>query len=452
MNGVVLVVDDEINIRNTIKDILTDEDYRVIPAENAREAELKFLNENIDVVILDVLLPDRDGLELLKKFKEDFPIIPVVVISGHGDIKMAVEAMKLGAFDFIEKPLSIERLISTVKNAVTIKNLQVENLNLRLKTPEVIFVGKSPPIREILDSIEKISKTDVSVLITGENGTGKELVARLIHNKSKRRFYPFVGINCAAIPDTLIESELFGYERGAFTGAVRQKKGKIEMANKGTLFLDEIADLSLAAQAKILRVLQEKQFERVGGNNAVSVDVRIISATNKDILKEMKEGRFREDLYYRLNVVPIHIPPLRERKEDIRELALFFLQEYNTRNNKNLKISERAIKLLEEYDWPGNVRELKNFLERVFIFSDQNLVDKGDISKNFYGNITTIYEMDEMTLKEAKVNFERNLILSRLKKYNNNISKAAESLGIDRTYLHKKIKELGLFSGRPEKS
>jgi len=447
MKGRVLVVDDEVNIRETISDILTDENYKVILASDGNEAEKKFLFEDIDVVILDILLPDKNGMEILKKFQKDFPIIPVIIISGHADIKMAVEAMKIGAFDFIEKPLSIERLISTVKNALMVKQLRIENINLKLKIPEVNFIGKSPVMREILDSIEKIAQSDASVMITGENGTGKELIARILHNKSKRRFYPFVGINCAAIPETLIESELFGYEKGAFTGAIKQKKGKIELAHKGTLFLDEVADLSLSAQAKILRVLQERQFERIGGHESISVDVRIISATNKDLMEEMKKGNFREDLFYRLNVIPIHIPPLRERKEDIRELANFFLSEYNSKNNTSLKFTEKALKLLEKYDWPGNVRELKNFLERVFVLSESPLIDEKDILKNITFPRSNYYEEYEgMTLKEAKIKFEKQLITSRLLKYDNNISKAAESLGIDRTYLHKKINELGIFS------
>jgi two-component system nitrogen regulation response regulator NtrX len=447
MKGTVLVVDDEVNIRETISDILTDENYKVILASDGNEAEKKFLFEDIDVVILDILLPDKNGMEILKKFQKDFPIIPVIIISGHADIKMAVEAMKIGAFDFIEKPLSIERLISTVKNALMVKQLRIENINLKLKNPEVNFIAKSPVMREILDSIEKIAQSDASVMITGENGTGKELIARILHNKSKRRFYPFVGINCAAIPETLIESELFGYEKGAFTGATKQKKGKIELAHKGTLFLDEVADLSLSAQAKILRVLQERQFERIGGHESISVDVRIISATNKDLMEEMKKGNFREDLFYRLNVIPIHIPPLRERKEDIRELANFFLSEYNSKHNTSLKFTEKALKLLEKYDWPGNVRELKNFLERVFVLSESQLIDEKDILKNISFPRSNYYEEYEgMTLKEAKIKFEKQLITSRLLKYDNNISKAAESLGIDRTYLHKKINELGIFS------
>ncbi len=445
MKGKILVVDDELNIRNIISEILTDEGYEVILAENAKEAEKNFYYQNIDVVFLDVMLPDKSGMEVLKSIHEDFPIIPIIVISGHGDIRMAVEAMKLGAFDFIEKPLSTERILTSIKNALKIKELQIENLNLRAKVSEIKFVGKSKIIKDILSSLDRIASSDASVLITGENGTGKELIARIIHNKSNRRNYPFVGINCAAIPETLIESELFGYEKGAFTGAHKQKKGKIEMANRGTLFLDEVGDLSLPAQAKLLRVIQERQFERVGGNTQLSVDVRIISATNKDLISEIKKGNFREDLYYRLNVLPINLPPLRDRKEDIDELVRYFVEDYNTRNNKSYTFSEEAIKMMRQFNWPGNVRELKNFVERVLILSNKENILKEDLIK-FSSNITEERESkyENLSLKDAKIEFEKELILERLKKFNNNISKTAESLDIDRSYLHKKLKEYNI--------
>ncbi len=444
MRGRILVVDDEVNIRDTISDILMDEKYEVILASDGESAEKKFLYENIDVVILDVMLPDKEGFEVLKYFHSEFPIIPVIVISGHGDIRMAVEAMKLGAFDFIEKPLSIERLLATVRNAMRIKELQIENLNLRSRVSDIKFAGNSRAIKEIMNTVEKIATTDATVLITGENGTGKELIARIIHNKSKRRNFPFVGLNCAAIPETLIESELFGYEKGAFTGAHKQKKGKIELANKGTLFLDEVADLSLSAQAKLLRVIQERQFERVGGGNIIEVDVRIISATNKDLEAEIKAGRFREDLFYRLNVIPIHIPPLRERKEDIKELALFFLDEYNQKNNTNLRFNESALSFLRAKDWPGNVRELKNFIERILIFAEKEEIREEDIKKYAGIGLKKESRYSQLALKDARLEFERGLILERLERFNRNISKTAESLGIDRSYLHRKMKELGI--------
>ncbi|MCX7820843.1 MAG: sigma-54 dependent transcriptional regulator [Brevinematales bacterium] len=445
MKGKILVVDDELNIRNTISDILKDEGYEIVIAESGEEAEKKFFYEDVDVIILDVMLPGKSGIEVLKTIHNEFPIIPIIIISGHGDIRMAVEAMKMGAFDFIEKPLSVERILTTVKNALRIKELQVENLNLKTKISDIRFIGKSRVVNEILSSIDKIASSDASVLITGENGTGKELIARIIHNKSNRKNYPFVGINCAAIPETLIESELFGYEKGAFTGAHKQKKGKIELAHRGTLFLDEVGDLSLPAQAKLLRVIQERQFERVGGNSLLEVDVRIISATNKDLFSEIKKGLFREDLYYRLNVIPVHIPPLRERKEDIEELTRFFVQEYNLRNNKTHIFSESAIKILKHMNWPGNVRELKNFVERVLILANKEEITEEDIKLYSSGKIEkTDNKYDNLTLKDARNLFEKQLIEERLKKFNYNISKTAESLDIDRSYLHKKLKEFNL--------
>lgn len=445
MKGKILIVDDEINIRNTISDILKDEGYDIVTAESGEEAEKKFFYEDVDVIILDVMLPGKSGIEVLKSIHSEFPIIPIIIISGHGDIRMAVEAMKIGAFDFIEKPLSVERILTTVKNALKIKELQIENLNLKTKVSEIKFIGKSKVVNEILSSVDKIASSDASVLITGENGTGKELIARIIHNKSKRKNYPFVGINCAAIPDTLIESELFGYEKGAFTGANKQKKGKIELAHRGTLFLDEVGDLSLPAQAKLLRVIQERQFERVGGNTLLEVDVRIISATNKNLHSEIKKGLFREDLFYRLNVIPIHIPPLRERKEDIEELVRFFVEEYNFRNNKSHIFSDGAIKFLKHMNWPGNVRELKNFVERVLILANKNEITEEDIKLYSSGKIEkNENKYENLTLKDARNIFEKELIEERLKKFDYNISKTAESLDIDRSYLHKKLKEFGL--------
>ncbi|MEJ5284722.1 MAG: sigma-54-dependent transcriptional regulator [Brevinematia bacterium] len=445
MKGKILIVDDEINIRNTISDILKDEGYDIVTAESGEEAEKKFFYEDVDVIILDVMLPGKSGIEVLKSIHSEFPIIPIIIISGHGDIRMAVEAMKIGAFDFIEKPLSVERILTTVKNALKIKELQVENLNLKTKISEIKFIGKSRIVNEILSSVDRIASSDASVLITGENGTGKELIARIIHNKSKRKNYPFVGINCAAIPDTLIESELFGYEKGAFTGANKQKKGKIELAHRGTLFLDEVGDLSLPAQAKLLRVIQERQFERVGGNTLLEVDVRIISATNKNLHSEIKKGLFREDLFYRLNVIPIHIPPLRERKEDIEELVQFFVEEYNFRNNKSHIFSDGAIKFLKHMHWPGNVRELKNFVERVLILANKNEITEEDIKLYSSAKIEkSENKYENLTLKDARNIFEKELIEERLKKFDYNISKTAESLDIDRSYLHKKLKEFGL--------
>ena len=445
MKYTILVVDDEEKIRETISDILLDQGYDVICSGDGEDAQKKILFENIDAVILDVMLPKKGGMDVLDYIHKEFPLIPVVIISGHGDIKMAVEAMKKGAFDFIEKPLSIERILSSVRNAIKLKELQMENLNLRSRMEPVTFVGKSKIIQNILDQLPQIAQSDASVLITGENGTGKELIARIIHNYSNRKLSQFVSVNCAAIPETLIESELFGYEKGAFTGATKQKKGKLEVAQHGTIFLDEIGDLSLAAQAKVLRVIQEREIQRVGGNDNIKVDVRIIAATNKDLFDEIKNGRFRQDLFYRLNVVPIHIPPLRERKEDIEALVEYFLEELATRRGRNLRLSRSALNVLENRNWPGNVRELRNFIERMVILCRKDVIEAEDVLKIFFPediNIESKYEA--MSLKDAKHDFERKLIINRLTKFNNNITKTAKSLEIERTYLHRKIKELNI--------
>lgn len=446
MKNLILVVDDEENIRGTISDILKDENYEVITSEDGEDAQKKVLLEDIDAVILDVLLPKKGGMDVLSYIHKEFPIIPVILITGHGDIKMAVEAMKRGAFDFIEKPLSMERIIGSVRNAITLKELQMENVTLKSKLEKpVSFIGDTAVMKNVLSSIPQIAQSDASVLVTGENGTGKELIARMIHNLSGRKRFAFIGVNCAAIPDTLIESELFGYEKGAFTGANKQKKGKFESANRGTIFLDEVADLSLSAQAKVLRVIQEREIERVGGNEVVKVDVRIIAATNKDLAEEIKAGRFRQDLFYRLNVVPIQIPPLRERKDDIEPLIHFFVDEITEKTGKPVQLSTNAVHALKNRSWPGNVRELRNFIERLLILTSTPKIEADDVLKLCHpedANIESQYE--SLDLKEAKRTFERNLIVNRLIKFNNNITKTAESLDIERTYLHKKIKELGI--------
>ncbi len=444
----VLVVDDEENIRGTISDILKDESYDVITASDGEEAQKKVFLEDIDAVILDVLLPKKGGMDVLSYIHKEFPIVPVIIITGHGDIKMAVEAMKRGAFDFIEKPLSMERIIGSVRNAITMKELQMENVSLKSRFDRpVAFVGETPGVKSILATIPQIAQSEASVLVTGENGTGKELVARMIHQESTRRKYPFIGVNCAAIPDTLIESELFGYEKGAFTGATKQKKGKFETANRGTIFLDEVADLSQSAQAKVLRVIQEREIERVGGNETVKVDVRIVAATNKDLGEEIKAGRFRQDLFYRLNVVPIQVPPLRERKDDIEALARFFIEEITEKTGRPAEFTPAAFQSLKSRKWPGNVRELRNFIERLLILSAKSVIDAQDVLQICYPEESSIESrFENQNLKDAKHEFERNLIISRLVKFNNNITKTAESLDIERTYLHKKIKELGIDS------
>ncbi len=440
----IMVVDDEPQIRETISDILQDEGYEVVLAADGMEAKKKVMIEDLDGIILDVMLPQMGGLELLDYIHTNYPILPVVIISGHGNIKMAVDAMQRGGYDFIEKPLSMERIISSARNAIKFKELQTENLNLRSrldKPPQ--FIGESPAIKSVLEQIPNIAQSDASVLITGENGTGKELIAQMIHRYSTRKGLPFVGVNCAAIPETLIEAELFGYEKGAFTGATKQKKGKFELAHKGTIFLDEVADLSLSAQAKVLRVIQEKELEHIGGTDIIKVDVRVISATNKDLVQAIKSGAFRQDLFYRLNVVPVHIPPLRERKEDIPLLIDFFLEEIASKGGKQATFKKNAINLLINKNWAGNVRELRNFVERLVILSTKSEIEAEDIMKhNFPEESTFDAKYEDKSLKDAKRLFEKGLIINRLIKNNMNITKTAETLEIERTYLHKKIKEL----------
>lgn len=446
MSQKILIVDDEPHIRETISDILGDQGYECLSAGDGIEAEKKIMTEDLGAVILDVMLPNKGGLELLDYLRQEFPLLPAVVISGHGNIKMAVDAMKRGAFDFIEKPLSMERIINSIRNALRLRDLQAENLKLRsrLEKPQV-FIAESPAIRGLLDQVPNVAKSDAAVLITGENGTGKEMIAQMIHQKSSRKNLPFVGVNCAAIPETLIESELFGYEKGAFTGAVKQKKGKFEMAHKGSIFLDEIGDLSLSAQAKVLRVIQQKELERVGGTQTVNIDVRIVAATNKDLPQLIEQQAFRQDLYFRLNVIPLHLPPLRERKEDIPLLIEHFLCELSASNGRKISLNPAAIKILRNRTWPGNVRELRNFIERLTIMSGNDIIGPEDIIQLSFPQQTSIdtgYE--KLSLKDAKHEFEKSLIMNRLVKNSNNITRTAESLEIERTYLHKKIRELGL--------
>ncbi|MCX8033988.1 MAG: sigma-54 dependent transcriptional regulator [Thermodesulfovibrio sp.] len=444
----ILVVDDERGIIETLSGILEDEGYQTFQAEDAEKA-LKILEkEDIDLILLDVWLPGISGIDTIKLIKERYQDIPVIMISGHGNVEIAVQAIKLGAFDFLEKPLSIERVILSVERALQFKLLERENINLRsslIKKYELI--GSSNVMKNIKRQIELIAKGDSRVLIFGESGTGKELVARAIHSLSERCNASFVEVNCAAIPQELIESELFGHEKGAFTGAIDKKIGKFELADGGTLFLDEIGDMSFLTQAKLLRVIETQKFQRVGGTKDIKVSVRIISATNKDLSEEIKKGNFREDLYYRLNVVPIYLPPLRERKEDIPELINCFISEYVMEKGwKNKTLTERAIKILQDYDWPGNVRELKNAVERLMIMTLSDVIDIDDIErvgivrKEFSGESYFQYN----SLKEARDAFERDFILKKLKDNNWNMTKTAELIGIERSNLYKKIKSLGI--------
>ncbi len=447
----ILIIDDEQSILESLADILEDEGYRVVTATSAAQGQRVLQEENPDLLILDVWLPDTDGLELLRVLRQESPSLPVIIISGHGTVEMAVEAIKLGAFDFLEKPLSYDRVVVTVANALRFRALEEENLRLRARITGKGLSGESPAIRRVKTEIERVAPTDATVLIMGESGVGKEVAARMIHELSARRSRPFVELNCAAIPEELIESELFGHEKGAFTGATTVKRGKFELANGGTLFLDEIGDMSLSAQAKVLRVLQEKRFERLGGTRTIEVDVRVIAATNKDLQQEISAGRFRQDLFFRLNVVPIVIPPLRERPEDIPLLVQEFLQElaqHTGLGHKNLE--PEVLEALKRYSWPGNVRELRNLIERLVIMASGPKITLQDLPQEIYqgGPSSTSPSQDPWfvcdNFKEARQLFEREFLRRKMAKFQGNISQTAEAIGLERSYLHRKLKALGL--------
>jgi two-component system nitrogen regulation response regulator NtrX len=445
----ILVVDDEVTILDSLSGILSDEGFEVLTASNGYEALKIIEEESPDLVLLDIWMPGIDGIETLREIKRTNPFLKVVIISGHGTIETAVRATKLGAYDFIEKPLSIEKVVVTINNALNFRRLEEENRFLRKKTLEKHSItGNCPLIQALKKQIAVAAPTNAWILITGENGTGKELVARTIHQMSHRADEPLIDVNCAAIPDELIESELFGHEKGAYTGASSRKRGKFEIANGGTIFLDEIGDMSLKTQAKILRILQEQKFERVGGTRTLTVDVRVIAASNKDLKREIEEGTFREDLYYRLNVIPIEVPPLRNRTEDIPLLVETFLKEFSEEGHSSLKtMTPRAVEHLKAYPWPGNVRELKNLVERLAIMTESEVIDESDIpssykSKDGMPPEAGIFDVD--FLKEAKKQFEKMYILRKLAENENNISQTADSIGIERSHLHKKIKSFDL--------
>jgi two-component system nitrogen regulation response regulator NtrX len=444
----VLVVDDEKNIRETLKDVLEDEGYQVLVAEDGKQAVDILKKDRIDVMLLDLWLPKIGGMEVLDRVKRQYGEVEIIIISGHGTIDAAVKATKIGAFDFIEKPLSLDRVLNVVDHAVKISRLRRENIILREGTRKRYHMveGKGRAYKETESLITSCADSNSRVLITGENGTGKEVVARKIHDRSRRQDAPFVAVNCAAIPDTLIEAELFGHQKGAFTGAIEDKKGKFELADNGTIFLDEIADMSLDAQSKVLRVLEEMQFERVGGVEPIKIDVRVIAATNKDVILEINEGRFREDLYYRLNVVPIHIKPLRERREDIAVLIDYYLELFANENNKKKKsIDRKALDFLsEEYTWPGNIRELKNLMERLSILAAGENISIEDVISNIPSYKEPLVFSGSKSLREERESFEKSLIETTLRENGYNISKAAQVLKIERSNLYKLVKKLGI--------
>ncbi len=445
--GRILVVDDEEQIRELMREILEDEGFHVDTAESGEEALALMEEKDYDLVFLDIWLPGIDGLQVLGKILATPSGPHVVMISGHGTITTAVEAIKMGAYDFIEKPLSMERIIVVARNAIRERRLREEHEALLRAKEEVRFVGESRATKEILRLVEEVAPTDSTVLITGETGTGKELIAKLIHEKSQRARGRFVPLNCSAIPEDLMESELFGYVRGAFTSAVSNKKGKLQMADGGTLFLDEIGDMSLRIQAKILRVIEEQRFEPLGSTKVVEIDTRFIAATNKDLQEEVSKGNFRRDLFYRINVLPIHIPPLRERREDILPIAEYYLEMFSLKYNKpGLRFSSSAEKLMLSYPWYGNVRELKNAVERAVIMKRQGK----EITAQDLNLPSSEQEkfFSISSLQDALRSFEREFIIRKLKEHGWNISRTAESLGLDRSSLHRKMKQYGIEKER----
>lgn len=442
----ILIVDDEAGIRESLSEILQDDGYDVLTASSGEEALNIAKEQRPDIVFLDVWLPEMDGIETLSKLKEIDDNIPVIMISGHGNIEIAVKATKLGAYDFLEKPLSLEKVLIIAKRAIERKNLKEENRFLKENlVKKYRLIGSSEKMQALQQQIEMAAQSNSRVLILGESGTGKELVARLLHEKSKCANGPFVEVNCAAIPQELIESELFGHEKGAFTGATERKSGKFELADKGTLFLDEIGDMALQTQAKALRAIETQVFQRVGGSKNIKVDVRIIAATNKDLLEEVKNGKFREDLFFRLNVIPLIVPPLRERREDIPNLINYFIEIFASENGiKPKDIAPDVIKILQDYDWPGNIRELKNTVERLMIMVPSNTITRTDIDMHgLFRRRQTFNEYDYFyfkTLKEGREAFEKDFIIRKLHENNWNVSKTAEAIDIERSNLHKKIK------------
>jgi len=448
----ILIVDDEPSILHSLGGLLSDEGFEVTTAANGYEA-LKIVDtESPDLVLLDIWMPGIDGIETLKEIKKDNPHIQVIIISGHGTIETAVKATKLGAFDLIEKPLSIDKVIVAINNALNFRRLEEENKYLRKKTLEKNSItGNSPPIQELKKQIAVTAPTEAWVLITGENGTGKELVARTIHQLSSRVDYPLIDVHCASIPEELIEIELFGQEKGAFAESSTKKIGKFELANKGTLFLDEIGDMSLKSQSKILRVLQEQQFQRVGGSRTLSIDVRVIASSNKDLEKEIEKGTFREDIYYRLNVIPIEVPPLRNRVEDIPQLMEIFLDECAKQNRSKKKVvTQNILDLLLNYSWPGNVRELKNLVERLAIMTDKDVIDEYDLpapyrpkAKDDIASVEARLFLSN-SIKEAREIFEKEFIKRKLIQHSNNVTKTAEAIGVQRSHLYKKLRKLNL--------
>ncbi|HEV2056044.1 MAG TPA: sigma-54 dependent transcriptional regulator [Methylomirabilota bacterium] len=450
----VLIVDDERAIQTSLRGVLEDEGYRVTAVGSAEEALARLADDAPDLVFLDIWMPGMDGLEALAEIKQRRPETAVVMISGHGTIETAVKATKLGAYDFVEKPLSLEKTLLVVERTLEHARLQQQHRQLRERVERgQEIVGKCAVIEELRQQIAVAAPTTGRVLIHGESGSGKELVARAIHARSTRAEGPFVEVNCAAVPEELIESELFGHERGAFTGAVARRRGKFELADGGTLFLDEIGDMSLKTQAKVLRVLEEQAFERVGGKETIRVDVRVITASNQNLQEQIGAGRFREDLFYRLNVIPIEVPALRKRKEDIPALVEHFIALFSAENGRRPKtIAAEALAYFLTYDWPGNVRELRNMVERLVIMAPRDVIGP----ENLPPPLRTRAEAEagddpqrDRKLKDARDAFERAYILGELRAHEWNMTRTAEKLGIERSHLYRKLKTYGISPPKP---
>ncbi|MCX6116314.1 MAG: sigma-54 dependent transcriptional regulator [Proteobacteria bacterium] len=431
----ILIVDDEISICEGLAGILTDEGHKTRTCTSGRDALIEYKVMRPDMVFLDIWMPGMDGIQTLQAMREIDSNIPILIMSGHATIETAVKATKLGAHEVLEKPLELERILALLQNILELKRKGDASAKGQLE-----LVGDSQFVQNMKRQVAVVGPRNAWVLITGENGTGKEVVARMIHNSSPRSKHNFVAVNCAAIPEELIESELFGHEKGAFTSAVTVRKGKFELAHQGTIFLDEIGDMSLRTQAKILRILQEKVFERVGGQQSMDADVRVVAATNKDLVEEIRQGRFREDLYYILNVIPLKMVPLRDRPEDILPLARHFLAVLKDEKQSEITLSDFAEKILMGHDWPGNVRELKNALERAVVMSDGKTISASDFTWLSQGAESEQTKKVAVSLKAAKSDFERNYILDKLEENEWNVTRTADMLGIERSNLHRKLR------------
>ncbi|NHM27141.1 sigma-54-dependent Fis family transcriptional regulator [Desulfofundulus sp. TPOSR] len=452
MEDLILIVDDEESVRQSLKDILTDYGYRVETARDGREGLEKITTLDPATVIMDIRMPEVDGIKVLELVRLKGQDTPIILITAYGSTQSTIEAMKMGAFDYLLKPLQVNELIETVKKATEVKRLMRKTPSLTARDVierADVMIGLSPEMQKVYKAIGRVANSNATVLIRGESGTGKELVARAIHYNSDRRDKPFIKINCASIPENLLESEMFGYEKGAFTGAITSKPGKFELAQRGTIFFDEIGEMSLSLQAKLLRVIQEREFERLGGTETIKVDVRIIAATNKDLENCIAEGTFREDLFYRLNVVDIYLPPLRERKDDIPVLVEHMIKLCNAEYKKQVTgFTDQAMKLLLEYDWPGNVRELKNVCERAVLMSTGPLLTVEDLPRNIRKSSRRLHWLKGLSgdsFKEMIAEVEREIILQALEEHNWNRSAAAQALKMNRSSLYLKMKELGII-------